>query len=259
MCRWILYVTIHLYTDWKSFLKTLFGGFWLIVLAPKSHAFVFEADLTIYGQTIRFRFEDISDFGTLWEIFYQEIYRLSFSSTPGCIFDLGSNIGLSAIYFRLKYPDANIYCFEPDPDNFRRLEYNTSNWANVHIFPFAIWFSDGTIDFYVDPHTGNASSCRQRRLRQQKIAVQSRSLVSVVEEFGNDGVDLLKFDVEGAEFEIFEAFHRFDSIHTIVGELHTNESRDLGSFTRLFEDHYDVTCTPMGEHRYSFLATRKEL
>lgn len=257
-CRWILYVAHHLSADAFQYRKILMGGIWLLMLDTWRHSFHFEAKLTQYGRTFPFHFEDISEFGTLWEVFGQEIYRLSLSEPPSSIFDLGSNIGASAIYFRLRYPKAKIYCFEPDSDNYRRLKKNTSRWSNLFTFPFAVWSKNGTIDFYVDPHTGNSSSCTFRRDRQLKVEVTSRSLDTIINEYGKDGVDLLKFDVEGAEFEIFESFHQIQKVKTVIGELHTDLSGSLTKFIHLFSKHHDVNCTPIAEQRYTIMAVRKE-
>jgi hypothetical protein len=43
----------------------------------------------------------------------------------GCaVVDLGSNIGLSALYFLSRCPHAVVYCFEPPPMNIERLRDN---------------------------------------------------------------------------------------------------------------------------------------
>src|SRR5579871_1502116 len=47
------------------------------------------------------------------EIFVDEIYKQQLSNQP-YIIDCGANIGLSIIYMKQHYPDANIVAFEPD-------------------------------------------------------------------------------------------------------------------------------------------------
>jgi FkbM family methyltransferase len=49
--------------------------------------------------------------------------------TTPFILDLGANIGASAVWFAVRYPDAHIAAFEPHPDNFQLLEQNCTGLA----------------------------------------------------------------------------------------------------------------------------------
>src|SRR5437773_4672900 len=44
------------------------------------------------------------------EVFCHEYYRLPLESPPATILDLGSNAGLTAVYFGRLYPDAKLAC-----------------------------------------------------------------------------------------------------------------------------------------------------
>ena len=48
------------------------------------------------------------------EIFDQQIYRFNTSNSKPYIVDCGANIGLSIIYFKQLFPNAEIVAFEPD-------------------------------------------------------------------------------------------------------------------------------------------------
>lgn len=72
-----------------------------------------------------------------------------------------------------------------------------------------------------------------------------------------DRVDVLKLDIEGAEWEILPALDGLDGIRTIVGELHWDVDsaplrHDLGE--RL--DGYEVTLHMITPHRSDFCASR---
>src|ERR1044071_4816990 len=47
------------------------------------------------------------------EIFKRENYKVDFATNDPFIIDCGSNIGLSIIYFKTRYPNAKIIGFEP--------------------------------------------------------------------------------------------------------------------------------------------------
>lgn len=65
------------------------------------------------------------------------------------ILDMGANIGMSALYFASKYPQAKIYAVEPDHENFQMLIMNTPG-LSIEYFQAAIEASEG-ISFLSDP------------------------------------------------------------------------------------------------------------
>ena len=70
------------------------------------------------------------------EIFEQQIYRFKARTERPVIIDGGANIGLSIIYFKKLYPDANIVAFEPDRKVFNVLEKNIEsfNFSDVSLY-----------------------------------------------------------------------------------------------------------------------------
>jgi hypothetical protein len=50
---------------------------------------------------------------------------------PRCIVDLGAHIGLATLGFKARFPEANVHCYEPDPDNFALLRTNTAGLFGV--------------------------------------------------------------------------------------------------------------------------------
>lgn len=60
-------------------------------------------------------------------IFETEEYKLPIENfQPKLILDWGGNIGCAAVYFAIKYPDAQIYSVEPEKNNFKLLTFNTA-------------------------------------------------------------------------------------------------------------------------------------
>jgi FkbM family methyltransferase len=57
------------------------------------------------------------------------------------IIDAGANIGLSALFFANKYPDAKIFAIEPEETNYKLLELNTKPYNNVCLIKAALWDS----------------------------------------------------------------------------------------------------------------------
>jgi len=160
----------------------------------------------------------ILDFHLLKEIFQDEIYRHEFDSEPEVIVDAGSNIGASVVYFRLLYPDAKIYAIEPHPGCLELLNLN----ASVHqitVLPAALSAHDEIRKFYFNIEHWSASLFDRNR-GGDGVDVQCLSLSTVMSGNNINCIDILKMDIEGAEFEIFENYKEKDKIKLLLGELH---------------------------------------
>jgi FkbM family methyltransferase len=173
------------------------------------------------GRRLRIEMEQFFDFACAWSVLRGGEYDLGFPAEADVIVDLGSNIGVSILDFRARYPQAKIYGVEPNPRAFELLRRNVGDDPRVEIRQVAVAGSDGTADFYAAKDTW-ASSLSPTRARYDLVQVATRSLDSLLAELGLERVDLLKVDVEGAEGEVFEAFTPLPRIRWIVGELHLN-------------------------------------
>lgn len=65
-------------------------------------------------------------FSSFTEIFLQNIYNFPKNKDRLVIFDCGTNIGLSALYFKWRCPNARVSCFEPNPEVIEYLRQNIS-------------------------------------------------------------------------------------------------------------------------------------
>ncbi len=156
----------------------------------------------------------------LQEVFIKEQYKIDLDITPQTIVDIGSNVGLSVVYFVLKYPEASIYAFEPDPVTYKKLLRNVSGLTNVRTFNLAIGDTDGPVNFYVHPESSMSSSFTDRTHSKKPISVYSKKLDTFLYEQKITKVDLIKFDAEGAEYRIFSCFDKIERVVAFVGELH---------------------------------------
>ena len=78
-----------------------------------------EIKIKVFGYAISFPpFYPI--FGQMREIFMNRVYFFKTERSNPLILDVGSNIGLTVLFFKKFYPGSLVYAFEPDPDNFNR-------------------------------------------------------------------------------------------------------------------------------------------
>lgn len=198
----------------------------------------FKIKIKKFGKIFNIWLQDLTDFFILKEIFLEDEYDLNLKKEPEIIFDIGSNIGLSVIYFKLKYPDVKIYAFEPDPENYKRLKKNISEFPDIFAFNCAISDRNGKVKFYRYPDRIASSSLIRRFPDQHYIKVESRTLDDLIKEFSLDAVDLLKFDIEGGEKKLFKDFAGFGKLKNIIGEIHfdlIDMSRE--NFLNIFKDY----------------------
>lgn len=159
-----------------------------------------------------------SDVSVLEEIFLGHEYALDVAP-PRVVFDLGANFGAASVYFAQAWPKARIIAVEPNPEMFRRLRKTTEGYPGITCLNYAVGETDGTADFIVSTdHIG--SSLLRPDPNGQRIKVEVRSLRTLMAETGTKHIDVLKFDVEGAEEGLFRDASVLANVDVLVGEVH---------------------------------------
>ena len=123
------------------------------------------------------------------------------------VFDIGAAVGDTAESFLKEFPLAEIYCFEPLPDSFSRLQKRVGKHGKVHLFNLGLSNASGEAKFYVVPYRDSSSMIPPVNIgvsAEKEISVPVRRLDDVVCELGVSHIDFMKVDVEGAEKEMLE-------------------------------------------------------
>jgi FkbM family methyltransferase len=144
------------------------------------------------------------------------------------VLDIGANVGVTALYFSQIFPNANIYAFEPAPDNFAVLAKNVANCARIRAFNFALGARDATLELYASDNPVNFGGYSLHTAGSdtaKKLQIPVRSVADVLKENALAKVDVIKIDTEGAEWDILTAFPEavLRSAKYITGELHGNK------------------------------------
>jgi FkbM family methyltransferase len=137
------------------------------------------------------------DMLTVNEVFCREDYRAG--SELQVVVDLGSNIGISALYFLTRSPESRVWLYEPVPRNVERLRANLAPFAGRwRLNEAAVADRDGHARFAVGP-SGRYGSLEAER--GHSIEVHVRHIDSVLREvLDREGrIDVLKIDTEGSE------------------------------------------------------------
>lgn len=151
--------------------------------------------------------------------------------TPGgLVIDAGAHRCEFANQLAVKY-GARIISLEPNS------ELRVGSLAeNVTLLRAALAGKDGEAEFSISTNPEASSlirRCPSGRARTQ--IVPTRSLTSLFAEFAQDGVDLVKLDVEGAEFEVLmqETAETLSRCKQISVEFHPHDARTAPDVARI--------------------------
>lgn len=131
-----------------------------------------------------------------------ELDRIAREAEYPLIIDAGANIGASAVYFALCFPNAQIIAIEPDADNFALLAHNTKG-LHVLCNQCALSSSRGEFSVY-DP--GEGAWGYRTHPTNGGPTVSGLTVNDLYEGAKNPIAKtpfIVKIDVEGAEGEIF--------------------------------------------------------
>lgn len=169
--------------------------------------------------------KDQSDPAIFEQVFCEQQYMFDYMDPQNVkfIIDAGGNIGLAAIYFASKYPNAKILSIEPDSGNFELLKKNTSSYPNVICKQSALWHKNEEL------HISNSeefsasymveSGADENHIQQ---TVPGITIDEIIKEYNLETISILKIDIEGSEKEIFEFNYNewLPKTKVIITELH---------------------------------------
>jgi FkbM family methyltransferase len=141
------------------------------------------------------------------------------------VVDAGAHAGLYTLIASLWA--KKVFALEPDSNIFQMLNSNIARNSLTNVIPkkSALWIEDGQIRFY---RRGNSQLGTVMRCKNsQPILVNAVSLKHLLDEtledLGGRAIDLLKLDIEGAEFDVIPSADRetLERVSRIVAEIHT--------------------------------------
>jgi FkbM family methyltransferase len=156
------------------------------------------------------------DMWTVNEVFCREDYAAG--PSLGAVVDIGSNIGISALYFLTRNDTARCYLFEPVPLNVERLRRNLEGFDDRYeLSPVAVAERAGQARFGVES-TGRYGGIGLEL--EDSIKVESLEVNAVLAEVleREERIDILKLDTEGEELPTVRAIRpellrRIDTIY----------------------------------------------
>jgi FkbM family methyltransferase len=168
---------------------------------------------------------------------------LSLCAFRGVVVDAGAHVGLFSM--RAAVYASQVISLEPDPANHELLRRNvqTNSHHNVDLIPMALWSSKEIVDLHSGSHSAAGSILGGGNTVAHVPTITLDEIAARV-----NHIDLLKLDIEGAEFPVLEQVPGdvLEKVGTIVAELHTNPDDDCRPqlFERLRSMGFTVSVLP---------------
>lgn len=213
------------------------------------------------GAKITRRF-DLQSIGTKyggWVIPRSLFSAQSICYCVGCGEDISFDLGL------IREFGCQVYGFDPTPRAIEYVKKHAGRNPNYHFSDVGVWDKQDVLEFYVPKNPNHVShSLLNLQRTQDYIRVHVKPLQGIMRENGHTRLDLLKLDIEGAEYKVLDSVleNRLD-VSVICVEydeyfspLDANAlSRIKGSMHRLMTYGYALICV-QGNGNYTFLKMR---
>lgn len=172
------------------------------------------------------------------EVYHGEYERAIGWDQLRLVLDVGAHVGAFVCWAANRAPTARMVAFEPEPRNFGDLEENVLRndlAGRVELVNAAAASVDGEVALHVHGHDRQLSSV----VATAGVAVPVRSinLDQYIRTSLEGPIDLLKMDVEGAEWEILSSLRddTWARISRLVVEVHIFGGHRLREMEELFQ------------------------
>ncbi len=118
----------------------------------------------------------------------------------GCGEDITFDLGLIDIF------GCHVYGFDPTPRAIAHVKKVASQNSKYHFSEIGLWDKEDTLKFFVPKNPEHVShSLLNLQKTDEYITVNVKRLSSIMEYLGHQKIDLLKLDIEGAEYKVIES------------------------------------------------------
>lgn len=182
---------------------------------------------------------------------------LSLFKEDTVFFDIGSHVGFYSIAAAKKNPNIKIYAFEPIPATFDLLKKNIFLNQLSNIYPFNIGLLDENkeLHFFLNPTLSANASARNvsETTDMKKVLVQVITLDAFFNGQNLTALDIIKCDVEGAEFLVFQG-----GIQTIIRYKPVIFTEMLRKWSKKFNYHPNDIISLLGNYGYECFISQND-
>ena len=147
--------------------------------------------------------------------FFADVKRLVPDHKMTTIFDVGANVGQSAIEMIKESPDSKIYCFEPIAKTYNQLEKSTKELSSVNCYKTALGSSKN-----ISLMTADGVSSKNHLVEADTDIKKTEEVnVTTLDDFCQvhdiTHINFLKIDTEGNDLEVLKGADQMLKKHHI--------------------------------------------
>ena len=187
--------------------------------------------INLLGEPLAFL--DTASLLSAWDlIMTQKIYDIGDVSGMPFILDCGTNIGIAQLYWKGRYREFESVAWEPDPEIYKIAQQNFTAWSlATELRPNALSDITGEMSF---SSNNDDSGCLNPASENQGCRVP----VERLGQFLRRPIDLLKLDIEGAEYDVLNDVRQdLGRVRNIFIEFHLRDrSNRLSNLLEILEN-----------------------
>jgi FkbM family methyltransferase len=212
-------------------------------LKKNSHNLIFKA-LAGFGRSLNRFYEnrnhDILSNGELTII--KKIAKFN----PTIIFDAGANIGSYSLLINKHIPNCKIYSFEPVSSTYEKLIRNKNGYENIKPIMKGLYNENCSLKINIFKYDEHSSIFD---IEGPETNLKNKEIIELIrgDDFINENnishIDLLKMDIEGAEYNALKGFEKslregkIKAIQFEYGYINITTKKLLIDYYNLFESH----------------------
>lgn len=166
-----------------------------------------------------------------------------FLNSESIVYSFGIGEDISFGEKIIKEHNCFVFGFDPTPKSINWIEKQKLN-RKYSFHPYGIATKTGNVDFFLPIKESNVSGSyviQDNVSKENKINVQMKSLIDVKDSLKHKKIDVLKMDIEGAEYEILLNLNYNElDIDQIIIEFHdrmfnsgTEKSKEVIEYLKL--------------------------
>jgi FkbM family methyltransferase len=162
--------------------------------------FIRRDEITFHKITFR---DDLRQIGTDyggWVVPFRLLNRNPVCYCVGCGEDISFDLGLIDEF------GCHVYGFDPTPRAIKYVREHAKQYDKYHFSDFGIWDKEDILIFYAPRNPEHVShSILNLQKTEDYFEAKVERLSSVMQRNGHDKLDLLKLDIEGAEYQVIDS------------------------------------------------------
>lgn len=156
----------------------------------------------ISGEKIRTR-KDLKEIGSKYGgwVVPSSVFNVdSICYCVGCGEDISFDLGIIDLF------GCHVFSFDPTPRAVAYVNKVAGKNVKYHFYEIGLWDEEDTLDFWVPNNPRHVShSLLNLQKTDAFISVKVKRLAQIMKELDHKTLDLLKIDIEGAEYRVVES------------------------------------------------------